>query len=225
MAASRNGHNAPHGPPDTRYGAPDHGAAAGIARFDALYEREHATILRFIARRLPAADLSRAEDLTQEAFLTAWRNFSAVPQPETEARAWLYAVARNALLNERRAANRRAALTVRIAGHSQEGVDCHADQVAGSLDVVAAFRALNPTDQEALSLATWEALPPAQAAQVLGISASAYRHRLHRARRALGRALGRVQETDPVPPQNRAQSQVAAQTPSADPTASPITDL
>jgi len=43
------------------------------ARFAELYQREHAEVLRFIARRLNPQDLGRAEDITHEAFLIAWR--------------------------------------------------------------------------------------------------------------------------------------------------------
>ena len=43
------------------------------ARFAELYQREHSQVLRFIARRLNPQDLGRAEDITHEAFLIAWR--------------------------------------------------------------------------------------------------------------------------------------------------------
>ncbi|MFI6513798.1 RNA polymerase sigma factor [Streptosporangium sp. NPDC050855] len=58
-------------------------------------------------------------------------------------------------------------------------------------DLVIAWRRLRPEDQEVLSLAIWEDLPSPQAARVLGISAPAYRLRLHRARSALRRELKR----------------------------------
>jgi RNA polymerase sigma-70 factor (ECF subfamily) len=50
-----------------------------------------------------------------------------------------------------------------------------------------ALRSLRPFDQEVLRLAAWEGLEAADAAIVLGCNVSAYRVRLHRARRRLER--------------------------------------
>lgn len=159
------------------------------ARFTELYLREQPTVLRFVARRLPASDLTRAEDLTQDAFITAWRCLSQVPVEPAEARAWLFAVARNALLHEHRSLVRRGALAVRIADHAEQTVPSPADGVADLVDLAAAWHRLDPGEQEVIALATWENLTAAQAGRVLGISAANYRVRLHRARSALRQAL------------------------------------
>jgi RNA polymerase sigma-70 factor, ECF subfamily len=52
-------------------------------------------------------------------------------------------------------------------------------------DVLSAFHALSPGDQEVLSLVVWEELTPAEAAQVLSIPVARFSVRLHRARRRL----------------------------------------
>jgi len=163
--------------------------AATEASFTELYLREQPAVLRFVARRLPAADLTRAEDITQDAFITAWRNLDSLPREENEVRAWLFAVARNGLLHEHRSIARRGALAVRIADHTEFEVPSPASGVEQRVDLAAAWRQLDARDQEVLALTSWDGLTAAQAGQVLGITAANYRIRLHRARAALRRTL------------------------------------
>jgi RNA polymerase sigma-70 factor (ECF subfamily) len=55
--------------------------------------------------------------------------------------------------------------------------------------VYEALRALRPRDREVLLLTAWDGLNASEAAAVLGCSPTAYRIRLHRARRRLARLL------------------------------------
>lgn len=158
-------------------------------RFRALYERNYADVLRFARRR---GDPDRAEDVAHETFLVAWRRFDDVPARPTDARAWLFGVARGCLLNEQRSQVRRGSLGVRIASESPTSTAGHDDTAVLRADLAAAWRRLSPAEQEALSLAVWEDLPSPQAGRVLGISSTAYRLRLHRARTALRRHLAEV---------------------------------
>ena len=76
----------------------------------------------------------------------------------------------------------RIARTEPVAGHrSPDG----ADAVAARVDLALAWSQLSPTDQEALGLTVFEGLTSDQAGAVLGITATAYRVRLSRARAAL----------------------------------------
>lgn len=127
-----------------------------------------------------------------DAFLVAWRRFDDAPKVRDDARAWLFGIARNCLLNARRGQERRDALAVRLAEVVPRvgGVDGHdPDHIAARLDIAVAWRRLSDTDQEVLSLAVFEDLTSPQAARVLGTTANAYRLRLLRARRALHRQL------------------------------------
>jgi len=155
-------------------------------RFAELYDSAHADVLRFIRRR---ADFTAAEDLAHETFLVAWRRFDDVPTAVDDARAWLFGVARNCLLNDHRARERYAQLGVRIATAMESRSESTPDDVAVQIDLIAAWQALSHGQQEVLSLALWEELPAASAGKALGISAAAYRIRLHRARTALRRTL------------------------------------
>ncbi len=155
-------------------------------RFRALFAAHHESVLRF-ARRRTSAD--RADDIAAETFLVAWRRLEVVPVRPGETLPWLYAVARRCLLNADRAAGRQQALAVRIADGTPSGVELDVDAIATSADLATAWRALSATDQDVLALVLFEDLPSTQAASVLGISPTAYRLRLSRARRTLRRLL------------------------------------
>ncbi|MFX0539113.1 RNA polymerase sigma factor [Ornithinimicrobium sp. Y1847] len=153
------------------------------AGFRELYEHAYDDVLRFVQRR---AHPSHAEDVTAEVFLVAWRRYAELPLDLDSRRAWLFGVTYRVLANARRGEDRRAALAVRIAD-AYDGIEpgLHPDEVGLRLDLARAWRQLPATHQEALALTIWEDLSSTQAAQVLGISATAYRLRLSRARRAL----------------------------------------
>ncbi len=90
------------------------------------------------------------------------------------------------LLNERRGAQRRRALGVRLADiTTQRRVEAEADLVVDAVDLRNAWTLLSEMHQEVLGLAVFEGLKAPQAAAVLGISPVAFRLRLSRGRRAL----------------------------------------
>lgn len=164
-------------------------------RFVALYDRAYADVLRFVRRR---AAVDAAEDITHEAFLVAWRRFDDVPSTTDGARAWLFGVARNCLLSDHRASERYKQLGIRIADSVTAHHDQGTDDASRRLDLITAWQGLSTTQQEVLSLAVWEELSAAAAGKVLGISAAAFRIRLHRARNALRGPLDIVPIPAPV---------------------------
>lgn len=182
-------------------------------KYAALYRETHHDILRFVGRRLGAdIPLSVAEDITADAFLIAWRRFAEIPTDLSDARAWLFGVARKCLLNEKRSAMRRGALQVRIAddailnanGVFQEPtVASPENHVASRLDFAAAWRQLSPQDQEVIALLTWENLTSEQAGRVLAISAPAFRMRLTRARHNLRKLIQPVADKSSITPIKR----------------------
>ncbi|GLY75027.1 RNA polymerase sigma factor [Actinoallomurus iriomotensis] len=160
-------------------------APASKATFEALYKSVYSDLLRFAQRR---AHPDRAEDVVADTFLVAWRRLDDLPKHHEDARAWLFGIARNALLNEHRGAERRQALGVRLKEIPAElPADGDADLVARRIDLARAWSRLPEAHQEVLSLHVFEELRAPQAAAVLGISPVAFRLRLSRARRALRR--------------------------------------
>ncbi|MCB0910929.1 MAG: RNA polymerase sigma factor [Propionibacteriaceae bacterium] len=160
-------------------------------RFRLLYADAYDDVLRFVQRRIA---LDRAEDVVAEAMLVVWRRVDEVPSVRGDARAWVFGIARNCLLNGHRTRRRHDALAVRLADPgalaSASGVVSDAaDLVVRRVDVSAAWARLSASDQEVLALSVFEDLTSRQAGAVLGISAEAFRLRLSRVRRALRRDL------------------------------------
>lgn len=156
-------------------------------QFTELYERHYGDVLRYALRRV---DGELARDVAAETFTVAWRRFEQMPQDQLP---WLYGVARRTLANELRSERRRNRLAGRLADAATAGTATaqpdHADEVAVAVGIWQALTQLPARDQEALRLIAWEDLNPAAAARVVGCSTTAFKVRLHRARRRLATAL------------------------------------
>lgn len=120
--------------------------------------------------------------------LIAWRRLADVPV--NDARPWLYVTARNLLHAERRASAQRA---TPVTDTPERGVDANYPSLGHDPHVAGALQALSACDREALLLVSWDDLTPTQAAAVVGISATAFRMRLLRARRRFQREFRRTE--------------------------------
>lgn len=153
------------------------------ARFRKLYEFHFEAVSRYARAR---AEEDMAKDAVAQAFLVAWRRrrefFGARHQL-----GWLLGVTRRALADERRAACRQSRLRDRVkSAGAVAPLPADPAAVVAERDAVAvAFSRLGDRDREVLALVTWDDLPPAEAAQVLGCSQAAFAVRLHRARNRL----------------------------------------
>jgi RNA polymerase sigma-70 factor (ECF subfamily) len=149
-------------------------------RFSWLFEAHYALVHAFAERRV-GRDL--ADEVTAETFLVAWRRLEAVP---AEPLPWLYGVARNVVLRQRRASARQAKTREMIARERPGRV---AEDDGEHDRLWRAWEQLSDTDREVLSLTAWEELSVRDAARVLGVPASVFSVRLHRARRRFERHL------------------------------------
>lgn len=156
--------------------------SARKAAFREMYHSNGRAVHAYLARRV--ADPSDVEDLVAEVWTTAWRRFDVIPSNGSEL-PWLYVTARNHLANWRR--KHRPTEPVR-----EEHVKIDPVGSDETHDVLRLLALLSADDQEILRLAAWEELNPAEIAQLLGISPSAARVRLHRARKRLQRRLDRA---------------------------------
>jgi RNA polymerase sigma-70 factor (ECF subfamily) len=155
--------------------------------FQTCYVAAYDDVLRFVQRRVHPGS---AEDVTADVFLVAWRRLPDLPRELDEARAWLFGIAHGVLANARRGEARRSALAVRIAAHTDASDGGRtAEEAATRVDLARVWQSLPAVHQEALALTVWDDLTSTQAAAVLGISPTAYRLRLSRARRALRAGL------------------------------------
>ncbi|GAA2660409.1 MULTISPECIES: RNA polymerase sigma factor [Actinosynnema] len=155
-------------------------------RFRALHRECYPDLLRFVERRVVGGE---AEDVVASAFLVAWRRLDEVP---SDARPWLFGVARRAMANHRRGVLRRRALDVRVAVVGESGgeqVDFAGGAVA-LVDLERAWRGLSAADREVLALVAFDGLSGEQAAVVLGCRRTTFAMRLKRARERLASAVG-----------------------------------
>jgi RNA polymerase sigma-70 factor (ECF subfamily) len=127
------------------------------------------------------------EGITAEVIAIAWAQREDLNLKHC--RAWLITTARNLLFDEYRARSR--TFPVDPATITKFDSRREPDFEIESLDseLSHALQSLSPKDREAVLLIAWEELTPAEASRSLGLSSTAFRVRLHRARHRLRRSL------------------------------------
>lgn len=158
----------------------DAGRAPRHPGFDACFEANYSRLLAFALRRVEGRAV--AEDVVAETFAVAWRRRDAMPR---RAPPWLYGIAIRVIANQHRSSRRQARLAGRLSGEPDPPGHDPAELVAARDELARAFAALSEADREALRLIAWEGLDSQEAATALGCSRTAFRVRLHRARRKL----------------------------------------
>lgn len=161
-------------------------------QFGILFDRHAPHIHRYIARRLGR---DRADDLTAETFLTAFRKRHQYQRDRDDARPWLYGIATNFIGRHRRTEVREYRLRHSVVAETAPA--CHADRVVEAVaaqsthrQVAAALAELSPGDLDVLLLIAWEDLTYEQTAAALAIPVGTVRSRLNRARTRTRAALG-----------------------------------
>jgi RNA polymerase sigma-70 factor (ECF subfamily) len=169
------------GVPDVTAGATPFAGAR--ARYDAgsdpfaAFVAEHESALFAYLWRM-TGDESAAYDLRQETYIRAWRHFDRVRGYERPL-AWLYRVATNLALNERRDRRPSASLTSVELDPAQSDP---AWRLAERDLVRATLLALPPRERAALALREGQGLACDEVAQALGLTPAAARTLLWRAR-------------------------------------------
>jgi RNA polymerase sigma-70 factor (ECF subfamily) len=136
-------------------------------------------VYRFLRRFL--RDGPAAEDLTQEAFLRA---LGGSWEAGSQARAWIFQIARNLARDHLRSQARRPATTA-LTGLEGGGEADPADALA----LEAALAALDIEDREVFLMKELGGLSYAEIATACGLTPDAVRSRLHRTRITLRRQL------------------------------------
>lgn len=152
-------------------------------RFTTLYERYHRDVLRFARRRV---DSDTAYDVVHDTFLVVWRRLDDVPE---HTRPWILTIAHHTIGNRLRGQRRLEEASLRAASAPaapQETPEDHATR----MDLARAWDGLDLADREVIALVAWDSLTAAEAAEVLGCTAGAFRVRLTRARARLRVLLG-----------------------------------
>ena len=164
-------------------------------RFSTLFADTNLALLAYAVRRV--ADPADAADVVAETYLVAWRRIGDVPSGDG-ARPWLFGVARRVLANFYRGERRRSALADRLRASLVEVVPPPDAGPRTGSDVETALAGLDENDQEILRLVAWEELARDEIAIALGLSRTAVRVRLHRARRRLAARMAQIASDDVV---------------------------
>lgn len=158
---------------------------------EALFAQHHAEIYAYLVRMVRDPDL--AADLTQDAFVKAYRAYDLLGKPDN-ARAWLYQIAHRVAIDELR--RRKIIRFVPFAGESR-GAAPSAERLAMdarlSGELARALAKIPERQRAALLLAEVHDLSGLELAAVLGVSHVAARALLTRARESLRQALAAEQ--------------------------------
>jgi RNA polymerase sigma-70 factor (ECF subfamily) len=142
--------------------------AAGGDRsaFELLYRRYARPVFGLALRRL--GDRGRAEDAVQETFASIWRSAGSYRPDRGPGAPWLYAVARNAIVDRARARTEIPAELPEEAAH-EAGPGDQAEQGWVSWRVHRALEELPDREREVIALAYWSGLSQSEVAEFLGI--------------------------------------------------------
>lgn len=141
-------------------------AAGDRGAFEDLYRRYARAMFGLALRRL--GDRGRAEDAVQETFASIWRS-AASYRPERGAGApWIFAVARNAIVDRGRARGETPAEAPDQPDLEPGPLD-QAEQGWVSWRVHRALEELPEREREVVSLAYWSGLSQSEVAEFLGI--------------------------------------------------------
>jgi RNA polymerase sigma factor (sigma-70 family) len=159
--------------------------------FEEFYRREYQGVVALTYGL--SGSRAAAEDLAQEAFLAAHRDWERLGAWEYRD-AWVRRVAANLAVSSFRTRLAEARALVRLAGQRQPRVEPLA---AGNADFWRAVRGLPRRQAQAVALYYLDDLPVQQIAEILGCSEGAVKAHLFKGRRALARRLGAEIGADP----------------------------
>jgi len=152
--------------------------------FELLYQRYVRSVFGLALRRL--RDRQRAEDAVQETFTAVWRSAGSYRPERGPAAPWLYAIARNAIVDRLRARQEPPAEVPDLAS-SEPGPSDQAESSFVSWRVHRALEELPDKEREVVELAYWSGLSQSEVAEFLHIPLGTVKTRT---RSALSRLAG-----------------------------------
>jgi RNA polymerase sigma factor (sigma-70 family) len=175
----------------TDIAAPTAGSSSGaaMAEFEEAYRANVAAITAYFARRY--REPQEVADLVSETFVEAIGSFAGFDPRRGTARAWVFGIAHRVYARHCAQAINGRDTNSRLAG--QRGLeDDEIEDLAEKIDaqragrrLIERCRSLPPVERGAVELVDVAGLRPKEAATVLGVSPSALRVRLFRARTRL----------------------------------------
>jgi RNA polymerase sigma-70 factor, ECF subfamily len=159
-----------------------------------LFAKHHGEIYAYLMRMM--RDPEMAADMTQDAFVKAYKNYASLEKPEN-ARAWLYQIAHRVALDEIR--RRKIIRFLPWTGESKGSAPSAEHLVMEarlSGDMQRALARIPERQRAALLLAELHDLTGLELAEALGVSHVAARALLTRARESLRQALAAEREVE-----------------------------
>jgi RNA polymerase sigma-70 factor, ECF subfamily len=148
-----------------------------------LYRRYAGELFGFASNAL--GDREQAEEVVQDVFAQLWRHAGEYDQRRASVRTWLYAIARNRIVD----AHRRAAVRPKHAEEdsleSAAEIDAALDQAVLRWQITAALARLSPAHREVIRLAHYGGLTMREIADRIGVPLGTVKSRTSYALRSL----------------------------------------
>jgi RNA polymerase sigma-70 factor (ECF subfamily) len=148
--------------------------------FGSIYARYAADLFRFALYL--SGNRGDAEDITSETFVRAWVAQDSIAAETVKG--YLFTIAKNLFLQGLRRAARQSELPAEVPDRAPSAYE-QVEQKAEVKAVLAAMQKLPQIDRAALIMRTLDELPYQEIARVLGISETAAKVKVHRARASL----------------------------------------
>ena len=164
--------------------------------FAELFDEFHPSLCRFLECLLGGARAA-AEDIAQESFMRLYRAGGDGP-PHTEARFWLFRVARNLALNELSRGQTRTRLLDRVVemfGSKKKDPEREYEAAEQRSMVLEMLKLLPEQQRAALLLREQEEMSYREIAEVLSVSEAKIRVDIFRARQRMRERWGRAQSS------------------------------
>ena len=155
--------------------------------FETLYRRYARSVFGLALRRL--GDRGRAEDAVQETFASIWRSAGSYKPERGPGAPWLYAVARNAIVDRARSRTETPTEVPETAADEPVPGD-RFEQSWVAWRVHRALEELPEREREVISLAYWSGLSQSEVAEFLGIPLGTVKTRTRAALGRLAEILG-----------------------------------
>ena len=178
------------------------------AAFEELVHRHRHAVVGTVAKML--ASHSEAEDIAQQVFLRLWKSAGRY-KPTAKFTTFLFTITRNLVFNETRRKSRRGEQSLeeqadnwhqqfQEKGHTQPDAQMVQSELRETVN--RAIASLPRKQRMAVILRRYENMPYEDIADILGISVSAVKSQLFRARATLRQILGPFLDSTPSPSSN-----------------------
>jgi RNA polymerase sigma-70 factor (ECF subfamily) len=178
------------------------------AAFEELVQRHRHAVVGTVAKML--ANHSEAEDIAQQVFLRLWKSAGRY-KPTAKFTTFLFTITRNLVFNETRRKSRRGEQSLeeqaddwhqqfQEKGHTQPDAQMLQSELREAVN--RAIASLPRKQRMAVVLRRYENMSYEDIADILGISVSAVKSQLFRARTSLRQVLGQFLESTPSPSNN-----------------------